>query len=80
MQTICTTNRSGYEHSLQLGQSYEVVDIQDGIFAGDYYVKVDIGGGKTASALLYRFDIPKEVAEAYVQEKYPNDRHRDLGR
>ena len=69
MKTKCVTNRSGYEHFLTVGEKYKVLDIQDGIFGGDYYVTVEIPNSTKpgrATALLHRFDITKEQAEAYV--------------
>ena len=74
MLTKCVTNRSGYEYTLEVGKEYTVLDIQDGIFGGDYYVKVDRGEGKTATALLHRFNITKEIAEKYVSDKYGENR------
>ena len=68
MKTKCVCLRNGYEHVLTLGSEYEVLDIQDGIFPGDYYVMVEGDNGKKATALLYRFDMSKEDAEAYVVE------------
>ncbi len=73
MKAKCITNRSGYEYDLVVGKEYEILDIQDSIFAGDYYViaKLDENStNKTASTHLYRFDITKEQAEAYVIENH----------
>jgi len=68
MQTTCVTNRSGYEQYLKVGQQYDVVDIQLGIFAGDYYISVEVGN-KTVTALRHRFDITKEYAQQYIDLK-----------
>lgn len=67
MYATCLNNRSGYEHSLVIGKVYDVLDIQEAIFAGEYYATVDIGNGKTASTHLYRFDITKQVAKQYIK-------------
>lgn len=66
MKAKCLTNRSGYAHFLTVGKMYEILDIQESMFKGDYYVvcKGDDGFGVTCP--LYRFDITKEQAEAYV--------------
>ena len=68
MKTKCVTNRSGYENVLTIGKEYEVVDVCTGIFAGDHYITVDIGGGKTASALKHRFDISKEEIKSFMEK------------
>lgn len=67
MKTKCVTNRSGYEHSLKIGEEYEILDVCEGIFQGDHYITVDLGNGKKASALLYRFDLSKEEADTYIK-------------
>lgn len=67
MKTKCTTNFSGYEHSLTVGQEYEIKDICEGIFSGDYYISVDIGEGKTATAYNWRFDMTKEQCQKYIK-------------
>ena len=66
----CVTNRSGYERSLVIGDLYLLLDIQDGIFPGDYYVIVELPDGKTVTTLLNRFDITKEQAAAYVKAEH----------
>jgi hypothetical protein len=58
----CITNRSGYERVLEVGREYEILDVQYGIFLGEYYVIADLGNGKTATTHLHRFDITKEEA------------------
>ena len=77
MKTKCVCLRSGYEHVLTLGETYEVLDVQDGIFPGDYYVTVEGDNDKRATALLYRFDMPKEDAEAYVVKYHSDWRDQD---
>lgn len=69
MNTTCICLRNGYERSLKVGESYTVLDIQYGIFEGDYYVTVDTGNSKKATALLYRFDLTKEIAESFIKLK-----------
>lgn len=68
MKTNCITNRSGYEHVLKIGEEYEILDICEGIFAGDHYVTVGLENGKKATALLYRFDLSKEEADTYIKK------------
>lgn len=69
MKLKCVTNDHGYEHKLVEGKEYEVLDIREGTFPGDHYIVVDIGGGKKATTLRYRFDITKEEADAYMRER-----------
>lgn len=65
MKYKCVSNR-GYERLLVEGKKYKVVDIQDGLFAGDYYVIVLGDNDKEASCHHWRFDISKETCEKYV--------------
>ena len=57
MNVECVAPR-GYEYHLTKGKIYEVLDICEGMFAGDYYVTVQ-GDGRKVSAHHYRFDITK---------------------
>ena len=67
MKAKCINLRGGYEHILKIGKEYEITDIQDGIFSGDYYV-IGIGeDGKKFTCYFWRFNITKEFAEEYVQ-------------
>lgn len=73
---VCKTNLSGYEGLLEIGKKYKVLDIQDAIFFGDYYVRVALENGKTAQTHLRRFKITKEEAEAHVVIKYGTVKER----
>ncbi len=66
----CTTPDHGYEHILKKGEFYEITDIQDAIFAGDYYIIGKNNEGKGFSCHLYRFAITKEFAEDYVLQHH----------
>ena len=77
MRVKCKTNRSGYEYILTEGEEYEITDIQDAIFAGDYYVLGITDGGQKFICHLHRFDISKETAEEYVQEHHADWREKN---
>jgi hypothetical protein len=77
MKATCTTNRSGYEYDLTEGKEYEVLDIQDSIWPGAYYIQVMGDRGRKAFCHLYRFDVTKEQAEAYVVEHHSDWREAD---
>ena len=66
----CKNNRNGYKHVLENNKHYQILDIQDSIFAGSYYVTVKGEEESTPTCHLERFDITKEEAVAYVKEKY----------
>jgi len=72
MKTICKTNRRGYEGILEIGEEYEVLDIQRGTFAPDFYVQVVLPDGKKAMAIDHRFSLTKEQCRAYADEHHPD--------
>ena len=70
MKAVFTSKRGDYLSNATVGKEYEITDIQDGIFAGDYYAIFIGDNGKESSCYYWRFNIPREVAEAYVVEHH----------
>ena len=73
MKTKCVNSRD-YATLLTSGKEYEVIDIQEGIFAGTYYVTVIGDNGGEVSGHYWRFDITKDQAHDYAKAHYEDAR------
>lgn len=71
MKIKCVAARS-YDGKLIEGKEYEVFDMCDGIFSGDYYITVIGESGKKVSGHFWRFDISKEQVKEFIANNNNN--------
>lgn len=70
MKLRCVSN-NGYENNLGVGKEYKIVDIQEGIFEGRYYI-IGIGNNnKEFTCYYWRFDIDEDTVKNTLKRK-PN--------
>lgn len=65
----CVVLRDGYEYHLTKGKEYEVLDICEGMFAGDYYVTVKGDKDRKTTGHYWRFGITKEQCKEYIKNQ-----------
>ncbi len=54
---------------IKIGQICKLVDIQYGVFYGDYYITVESEAGKKYSCHHWRFNVSKQTCIDYIRTK-----------
>ena len=66
LQVRCESNM-GYERQLVIDRSYQLLEVEPGIFAGDYYATVADGKGNSISAYAWRFGLTNQRCQELMR-------------